>query len=75
MKPELFLVDDMASTDCYTSEKEQKVARWVVTNNKRAGAGTETFSDSICTYLSIRTGDQVYGVVGIAGIGQAAGFL
>ena len=66
MKPELFLVDDMASTDCYTSEKEQKVARWVVTNNKRAGAGTETFSDSICTYLSIRTGDQVYGVVGIA---------
>lgn len=66
MKPELFLVDEMVPTDRYTSEKEQEVARWVVTNNKRAGAGTETFSDSICTYLSIRTGDQVYGAVGIA---------
>ena len=66
MEPELFLVDDMAPTDRYTSEKEQKVAHWVVTNNKRAGAGTETFSDSVCTYLSIRTGDQVYGAVGIA---------
>lgn len=64
--PELFLVDDMAPTDRYTSEKEQKVARWVITNNKRAGAGTETFSDSACTYLSIRTGDRVYGAVGIA---------
>ena len=36
------------------------------TNNKRAGAGTETFSDSCCTYLSVRKGDQVYAVVGIA---------
>ena len=66
MKPELFLVDDMVPTDRYTSEKEQEVAHWVVTNNKRAGAGTETFSDSVCTYLSVRTGDQVYGAVGIA---------
>lgn len=66
MKPEIFLADGTAPTDHYTSEKEQRVARWVVTNNKRAGAGTETFSDSSCTYLSIRTGDQVYGAVGIA---------
>ena len=38
----------------------------MLANNKRAGAGTETFSDSYCTYFSVRTGDQSYGVVGIA---------
>lgn len=64
--PEVFLVNDMESSDYYTSAKEQAVARWVVTNNKRAGAGTDNFSDAYCTYLSIRTGEQVYGVVGIA---------
>lgn len=42
------------------------MARWVRTNNKRAGAGTETFSEACCTYFSVRTGKQVYGVVGIA---------
>ena len=50
----------------YTGEQERKVAQWVLANNKRAGAGTETFSDSYCTYFSVRTGDQSYGVVGIA---------
>ena len=64
--PDIFLVDDTASSDCYTSEKEREVAQWVVTNNKRAGAGTETLSDARCTYLSVRKGDRVYGVVGIA---------
>ncbi len=64
--PEIFLANSTSFTEYYTSEKERKVAQWVVTNNKRAGAGTETFSDSCCTYLSIRKGEQVYGVVGIA---------
>ena len=64
--PEIFLADDTASSDRYTSAKEREVAQWVVINNKRAGAGTETLSDSCCTYLSVRTGEQVYGVVGIA---------
>ena len=66
MQPEVFLADESVSTDRYLSEKEREVAQWVVTNNTRAGAGTETFSDSCCTYLSVRTGEQVYGVVGIA---------
>ena len=66
MEPEIFLADDTASPDLYISEKEREVAQWVVTNNKRAGAGTETLSDSCCTYLSIRTGNQGYGVMGIA---------
>ena len=50
----------------YTTPKEREVARWVLSNNKRAGAGTETLPDARCTYLSIRTGERVYGVVGIA---------
>ena len=63
--PQIFGADTAAGNR-YTSEKEAQVARWVFINNKRAGAGTETFSDACCTYLSIRTGEQVYGVVGIA---------
>lgn len=62
----VFLTSNAVSAEPYTSEKEQAVAQWVVTNNKRAGAGTETLSDSCCMYLSVRTGEQVYGVVGIA---------
>ena len=64
--PQLFLADSTASPERYTSEKEREVAQWVITNNKRAGAGTENLSDSCCTYLSVRTGKQIYGVVGIA---------
>ena len=66
MEPQVFLVNDLESPASFTSEKEQEVARWVVTNNKRAGAGTDNLPDSSCTYLSIRTGERVYGVVGIA---------
>ena len=64
--PKIFLVDSTDSPERYTSEKEREVAQWVITNNKRAGAGTENLSDSCCTYLSVRTGEQIYGVVGIA---------
>ncbi len=64
--PEIFLADSAPSPERYTSEKEREVAQWVMTNNKRAGSGTENFSDSCCTYLSVRTGKQIYGVVGIA---------
>ena len=64
--PKIFLADSTASPARYTSEKEREVAQWVLTNNKRAGAGTENFSDSCCTYLAVRTGKQIYGIVGIA---------
>lgn len=66
LEPEIFLVDEAASSQCYTTAKEREVAQWVLSNNKRAGAGTETLPDARCTYLSIRTGERVYGVVGIA---------
>ena len=66
LEPEIFLVDGAASPQRYTTAKEREVAQWVLSNNKRAGAGTETLPDALCTYLTIRTGERVYGVVGIA---------
>ena len=69
--PLVFPVDGESSEEQYDSEKERDVAQWVLTNNKRAGAGTETLSDAHCTYLSVRTGEQVYGVVGIAASNKA----
>ena len=45
--------------------EEQKIARWVYENNKRAGVGTNYFKNAKCLYLAIRIGDHVYGVIGI----------
>ena len=41
------------------------MARWVLANNKHAGATTDTFSNARMLYLAIRVNDNVYGVVGI----------
>lgn len=65
-QPEVFPANESLPGDMYSSEKERQAAHWVMMNNKRAGAGTETLSDARCTYLSVRIGEQVYGVVGIA---------
>lgn len=45
--------------------EEQKIARWVYENNKRAGVGTNYFKNAKCLYLAIRIGNHVYGVIGI----------
>ena len=42
----------------------------MLANNRRAGAGTDNLPGARCTYLSIRTGKQVYGVIGIAAMGK-----
>lgn len=44
---------------------EPEVVDWVFQHRKRAGASTEKFPNARCLYLSIRTGQQVYGVVGV----------
>ena len=51
--------------DIYLAEKERAVAKWVCTNNKNAGALTNTLSDAKALYLAIRKYNKVYGVVGI----------
>lgn len=53
-------------------EKERIVADWVVRNNKRAGATTDTFSNVRFLYLAVRGGaEEVYAVAAID-IGQEA---
>lgn len=49
-----------------TTENEKAVAVWVLQNNKRAGATTDTLSNAKCLYYAIRVGQHVYGVIGIA---------
>ena len=47
------------------TDQEQDVIQWVWHNRKRAGATTQNFPKAKRLYLAIRTGQQVYGVVGI----------
>ncbi|MEK3904539.1 sensor histidine kinase KdpD [Paenibacillus sp. FSL R7-0179] len=46
-------------------ETEREVAEWVLQNNKRAGASTDTFSAAQCLYHAVRSGDTVFAVAGI----------
>ena len=50
----------------YTSDRAQEIVQWVAENGKKAGAGTENFPESCCTWVPIRERDRVYGAAGIA---------
>lgn len=63
--PKFFSVQGETESEEYFSENEKAVAFWVLKNNKHAGATTDTLSDAKCLYLSIRTNNVVYGVIGI----------
>lgn len=65
-EPLWFPADSEQTILQYTTKKERTAAAWVLHNNKHAGATTNTFSDARCLYLSVRSGHDVYGVVGIA---------
>ncbi|MDD6032351.1 MAG: sensor histidine kinase KdpD [Oscillospiraceae bacterium] len=56
-----------------TTEEEQAVARWVLQNNKRAGAGTSTLPTARCLYLAVRGGQS--GVLAVAAIVMDRGGL
>ena len=47
------------------TDQEQDVIQWVWQNRKRAGATTQNFPKAKRLYLAIRTGQRVFGVVGI----------
>ena len=66
LPPNVFLARAGAPDPAYLSPDEESVARWVLHNNKHAGATTDTFSTARCLYLAIRVREKVYGVVGIA---------
>ena len=52
-------------TEDFLTPEEQQIARWVCENRQRAGASTHHFPNAKCLYLAIRSGNSVYGVVGI----------
>lgn len=64
--PLLFPVHIGTDSAPYTTENERAVATWVYRNNKHAGATTNTLGEAKCLYLSVRVGQEVYGVIGIA---------
>lgn len=65
LAPRVFYVKEDLAQEDYITENEKAVATWVLRNNKRAGATTDTLSSAICLYLSIRINETVYGVIGI----------
>ncbi len=62
----LFPANGGAPRSIPESAYEPEVVDWVWANRKRAGASTEKFPDARYLYLSIRTGQQVYGIVGVS---------
>ena len=49
----------------FLTPEEQNVAKWTYENRQRAGASTYHFPQAKCLYLAIRSGNNVYGVIGI----------
>lgn len=47
-------------------EQERAVAAWSYKNNKSAGAGTSTLPGAKNLFLTIRNGEKIFGMVGIA---------
>ena len=61
----IFFASGEEDDGALVTENERAAAEWVLKNNKRAGATTDTLSGSKCLYLAIRVNRHVYGVVGI----------
>ena len=53
------------NTEDFLTSEEQQTARWAYESRQRAGASTQHFSQAKCLYLAIRSGNNVYGVIGI----------
>lgn len=64
--PQWFPVHEGENQDTYINDNEYAVANWVYINHKRAGATTDTLSSAKLLYLSIRIGQEAFGVIGIA---------
>lgn len=53
------------NTEDFLTQEEQNAARWIYENSQRAGVTAHYFSQVKCLYLAIRSGNNVYGVIGI----------
>lgn len=56
---------DLRAEQIFNSSGEKAVAKWVLINNKNAGATTSTLSQAHGLYFSIRKGEKIYAVIGI----------
>ena len=61
----IYPVDGRSPYSISDEDGEQNVIQWVWQNRKGAGATTHNFPKAKWLYLAIRTGQQVFGVVGI----------
>lgn len=57
--------EEKEDTEDFLMPEEQQIAGWVYENRQRAGASTQYFPQAKCLYLAIRSGNSVYGVIGI----------
>ncbi|MCR5611606.1 MAG: DUF4118 domain-containing protein [Clostridiales bacterium] len=48
------------------NDKELAAVNWTLTNLKTSGAGTKVFKDAEYLYMPIRSGEYVYGILGIS---------
>lgn len=64
------IINDINNDKKYITSDEYAVAQWVSVNNKHAGATTNTLSGAKCLYMSVRSGDNVFAVIGIAMNGE-----
>ncbi len=70
-EPMVFPVNPGDSLASCLTPAEQAVAKWVLINNKHAGATTGTLPSAQCLYMAVRGSGQVLAVAGIA-IGEKA---
>ena len=54
------------SAEALQAEKERAVAHWVFINQKRAGAGTDTFMEAEAYYVPVISQGNVLGVIGVS---------
>lgn len=65
--PWLFPKPEMSKSELkkMMTPRERAVVDWVMANKKRAGCCTHTLPEADAMYLPIKTGDEIYGVMGI----------
>ncbi len=64
--PQLFPVNEDGGLDEYLDAYEHDTARWVLENDRRAGAGTSVRSDAKGLYMAVHASGKVFAVAGIA---------
>ena len=60
-----FSVNEKSAQNIFSAPEERDAANWTFANKKRSGASTDSYPDAKGLYLALRTGDGVFGVVGI----------